>query len=96
MLGARPVRRLMPTWAILYKEALQSEPDQLPERIRAATESIVKRLSVIGVSPSPNHLTELRALWLALSDLRVLKVAFHRTRPNPKPPRPRLRSVALP
>lgn len=63
-------------WAILYEDALRSEPQDLLERVQTATESIIDRLRQIGLAETTIHANEHRALCLALSDLRVLRVAF--------------------
>ena len=67
-------------WTMLYEEALQSEPEELIERIRIAIASITNRMRTIGAAESKIHPGEHRALCLALSDLHVLRIAFSRSR----------------
>jgi hypothetical protein len=62
-------------WATLYAEALQSEPEDLPDRIYDATESIVERMRKIGAAGSALHSSEYCALCVALSDMRTLRIS---------------------
>jgi hypothetical protein len=63
-------------WKIPYEDALRSEPEDLLDRIQTATMSIIDRFHTIALAESTIHLGEHRALCLALSDLRVLRIAF--------------------
>lgn len=72
--------RVMAIWTMLYAEALRSDPEELSDRIRIATESIIGRMRTIGAVGSQVHRGEHRALCLALSDLQVLRIAFSHSR----------------
>jgi|SRR5215469_11377564 len=63
-------------WVTLYEETLRSEPEDLLERIRTATELIIDRFREIGLADPRIYSNEHRALCLALSDLRALRMAF--------------------
>jgi hypothetical protein len=63
-------------WKILYEEALGSDPEDLLGRIQIATMSIIDRFRAIALAESTIHVNEHRALCLALSDLRALRIAF--------------------
>lgn len=66
-------------WTILYDTALHSEPQDFLESHGHAVDAILKRLQIIGfdhVSPMGAEWREQRTLFLALSDLRVLRAAF--------------------
>ena len=67
-------------WTVHYEEALRSEPEFLLERIQTAAQSIVGRLKTIRRGDPTTHGNEHRALCLALSDLRVLRIAFSRSK----------------
>ena len=69
-------------WVTLYEETLQSEPEDLLERIRTATELIIERFREIGLADPRIYSTEHRALCLALSDLRALRIAFSHSKAN--------------
>ena len=68
------------TWTIPYEQALRSGPEDLLDRIQTARMSILDRLHTTGFAESETHLNEYRALCLALSDLRVLRIAFSHSR----------------
>lgn len=59
----------------LYEETLRSEPEDLLDRIRTATELIIDRFREIGLADPRIYSNEHRALCLALSDLRALRIA---------------------
>lgn len=63
-------------WVTLYEETLRSEPEDLLDRIRTATELIIDRFREIGLADPRIYSNEHRALCLALSDLRALRIAF--------------------
>ena len=66
------------SWEILYHKALQSEPKGLLGAHRVAVEAILQRLFFLtGGNMSVTVASEKRALYLALSDLRVLRTAFN-------------------
>jgi hypothetical protein len=67
------------SWEILYNKALQSEPNGLLESHRIAVKAIFQRLFFLDFGAIPltvANFREKRALYLALSDLRVLRTAF--------------------
>jgi hypothetical protein len=63
-------------WLTLYEETLWSEPEDLLERIQTATGLIIERFREIGLADPRTYSNEHRALCLALSDLRALRIAF--------------------
>ena len=68
------------SWEILYHKALQSEPKGLLGAHRVAVEAILQRLFFLtggNMSVTVANTSEKRALYLALSDLRVLRTAFN-------------------
>jgi hypothetical protein len=68
-------------WTILYRSALQSAPDGLLEAIRNASVAIHNRLQAIRFARNTAELREQKSLFVALSDLHVLKTAFYRNKP---------------
>jgi hypothetical protein len=67
------------SWETLYNKALQSEPNGLLDAHRIAVEAIFQRLFFLDFGAIPltvANTREKRALYLALSDLRVLRTAF--------------------
>ena len=63
-------------WVTLYEATLRSEPEDLLERIRTATELIIDRFREIGLADPRIYSNEHRALCLDLSDLRSLRIAL--------------------
>ena len=69
-------------WSILYQDALRSEPENLLEQIRSATQCIIDRLHRMTFHETQLNVTEHRSLCLALSDLRVVRVSFVHSHPR--------------
>lgn len=65
-------------WAALYQNALRSADAQLLEHSLVAIIAMHARLHAIGFPAEAADKREQSALFLALSDLRVLRNAFRR------------------
>lgn len=72
-------------WTTLYQKALRSDDAQLLQTTLRAIIAIYARLYALGFPPEPAFRHERSALFLALSDLRVLRSAFGRIKGPHKP-----------
>jgi hypothetical protein len=64
-----------PSWTILYKEALQSQPKEQPAKINVARGAILSQLQAIDSGEMEAGPGELGSLHVALHDLHVLSIS---------------------
>jgi hypothetical protein len=67
------------SWKVLYNSALQSEPESLLDAHQIAVDAILQRIMFLTFGDrtvTVAKIREQRALYIALSDLRVLRTAF--------------------
>jgi hypothetical protein len=72
-------------WTALYKDALRCEDVELVRATLLAIIAMHVRLHEIGFPPKPGDLRERTALFVAISDLRVLRTTFQRNNALDRP-----------
>jgi hypothetical protein len=72
-------------WTALYQNAMRCEDVELLRATLSAIIAMHVRLHEMGFPPEVRDLRERRALFLAMSDLRVLRSTFQRINALDKP-----------